>query len=106
MLDKFHMCKLDEADLTPEQWRTVFEFIMHNFGNLANDAVLALYNARDGLLTKERAASIAEGVTRRYYDIIDTVRAMEPGTGESPGTGGNTQIAQISAEETEENASL
>jgi hypothetical protein len=42
MLDRFHFRKIDEAGLSPEQWRIVNEFICHNFGNLVGAATLTL----------------------------------------------------------------
>jgi len=70
------MFGIDEAGLTPEQWHAVFAFATNNFGNVVNEATLALLLCRDGHLSRERIVEIEKTVREGYWAVVATMRMM------------------------------
>jgi len=79
MLEQLHLRGIDRAELTPEQWAIIYEFITHNFGNLVNDACLVLQLVHKGQFDVSRAGVIDSQLKRHYYEIIGTLRAYRDG---------------------------
>jgi len=76
LLERFHLQGIDKANLTPEQWRAVFDFACHNFGNLFSGATLALQIARDGSLDPVQMDKAQRSIRSDYREIVETMRAL------------------------------